>query len=259
MKRRIALFVLGCVLNVQAADCSEPSEFSAPWSDITKAIVIDPYEGNDINWDKLATDRRVVAIIHKATDGLKTDGKYISRKKEALKRGYLWGSYHLGRPGDPIKQAEHYLKVTDPDADELIALDLESISSSFMSLDAARKFIEHIVQETQRHPLLYVNHASAKLISSQVGEDKVFSRTPLWYARFRKDVSDFPKGTWDTYKLWQFSSEINCKAQGKCLYNVPGTRFDMDVNVFLGTSEDLKSQWPLTRILADPPEAHESE
>ena len=25
---------------------------------------------------------------------------------------------------------------------------------------------------------------------------------------------------------------MNCSAQGKCLYNVPGVRFDMDVNVF---------------------------
>lgn len=160
---------------------------------------------------------------------------------------------------DPVKQAEHYLKVTDPGADELIALDLESISSSFMSLDGARQFIEHILQETQRYPLLYVNHATAKHISSKVGEDKVFARCPLWYAPFRKSIPDFPRGTWTTYTLWQFSSEINCSAQGTCLYNVPGTRFNMDINVFFGTPEELKAQWPLTRILADPPEAHERE
>jgi hypothetical protein len=55
--------------------------------------------------------------------------------------------------------------------------------------------------------------------------------------------------TWATYTLWQFSSEIDCSAQGTCLYNVPGTRFDMDVNVFFGTPEGLKAQWPFTRIL----------
>jgi lysozyme len=128
-----------------------------------------------------------------------------------------------------------------------------------MSLEAARKFIEHIVQETQRYPLLYVNDNSAQVISSKIGEDKIFARSPLWYARFLSEIPDFPKGTWSTYALWQFSSELNCKAQGKCLYNVPGTRFDMDVNVYAGTPEELKSQWPLTRIFADLPETHEKE
>ena len=253
MKRLIVLVIfLSGVFAVSAAET--PSEFYAPWSDGVTAIVIDPYEGNDIDWDKLATDKRVVAIIHKATEGLKTDSKYASRKKEAHKRGYLWGSYHLGRPGDPVKQAEHYLKVTDPGTDELIALDLESISSRFMSLDSARQFIEHILQETHRYPLLYVNHTTAEHISSEVGKDKVFARCPLWYARFRKNIPDFPRGTWTTYTLWQFSSELNCSAQGVCLYNVPGTRFDMDVNVFFGTPKELEAQWPLSRILADPQE-----
>src|SRR5882724_3081533 len=192
-KTFIALALLAGAPFVAQADA--PAEFSAPWADGVSAIVIDPYESNSIAWDKLATDKRVGAIIHKATDGKSEDGKYASRKKEALKRGYFWGSYHLGRPGDPVKQAEHYLQVTNPAPDELIALDIESLSSSFMTLDNARKFIVKIAQDTQRYPLLYVNHATAKQISSTVGEDKVFARTPLWYARFRNTIPDFPRGT----------------------------------------------------------------
>jgi GH25 family lysozyme M1 (1,4-beta-N-acetylmuramidase) len=247
-KTLIAILVFGAlfVTQVEAA-----SEFNAPWTDGDRAIVIDPYEGNRIDWDKLATDKRVVAIIHRATEGMRVDSKYSSRKKEAIKRGYLWGSYHLGRPGDPIKQAEHYLEVTNPGPNELIALDIESIGASFMSLDAAQKFIEHIAKETKRYPLLYVNHNSVKVISSATGVDNVFSKTPLWYARFRSNVTDFPKGTWASYTLWQFSSEINCKSQGNCLYNVPGTKFDMDVSVFFNTPDELKKQWPLTRKISD--------
>jgi GH25 family lysozyme M1 (1,4-beta-N-acetylmuramidase) len=63
-----------------------------------------PVEGNDIDWDKLATDKRVVAIIHRATIGDRVDKKYADRKIEAKKRGYKWGAYHFGKPGDPIKQ-----------------------------------------------------------------------------------------------------------------------------------------------------------
>ena len=74
----------------------------------------------------------------------------------------------------------------------------------------------------------------------------MFSKTLLWYARFKPVVSDFPKGTWGSYTLWQFSSEINCARDNRasCLYTVPGTEYDMDVDVFNGTIEDLKRRWP---------------
>lgn len=70
----------------------------------------------------------------------------------------------------------------------------------------------------------------------------------MWYARFKPTVTDFPKGTWDSYTLWQFSSEINCKPghRDSCLYTVPGTETDMDMNVFYGTVDELRKEWPFT-------------
>lgn len=233
------------------AQTAETGEFNEPWSDGKKAIIIDAYHANGIDWDELAKDKNVVAIIHKESEGSKIDQKYAERKAQALQRGYLWGSYHLGRPGDPIKQAERYLEVVKPADDELIALDLEALSWKFMSLKNARKFIQHIAQQTGRYPVLYTNHSTARTIADKAGNDEVFSKARLWYARFRKDIPNFPTGTWDTYALWQFSSEINCKAQGECLYNVPGTRFDMDVNVYYGTPEELRANWPLTQMVTE--------
>jgi len=61
-------------------------------------LVIDPFAGNQIDWDKMKSESRLVGIIHKATIGLTSiDPKYRERKKEAKRRGYLWGSYLLGR------------------------------------------------------------------------------------------------------------------------------------------------------------------
>jgi len=84
-------------------------------------------------------------------------------------------------------------------------------------------------------------HADAAegIISSA---DNLFARTHLWYARFKKSVTDFPAGTWKTYTLWQFSSEMNCLPADRtqCLYTVPGTEYDMDVDVFNGTIEELR-------------------
>jgi GH25 family lysozyme M1 (1,4-beta-N-acetylmuramidase) len=85
----------------------QTAEFRRPWDDPRTALVIDPYYANAIDWGKLKTEPRVVAIIHKATTGdSKLDPAYFTRKEEARKRGYLWGSYHWGVSGNPEEQAD---------------------------------------------------------------------------------------------------------------------------------------------------------
>jgi lysozyme len=228
---------------------AQSPEFSEPWKNPKIALAIDPYEGNKIDWDLLATDTRVVAIIHRATIGDRRDRKYVERRDEAKKRGYKWGAYHFGKPGDPIKQADFFLDTVRPDKDDLIALDLESTDAKDMSLDEARVFIKRIREKTGRYPLIYANNEVTKAISDQYGADDVFAKTHLWYARFKRNVTDFPQGTWKTYTIWQFSSEQNCSPANRsaCLYTVPGTEYDMDVDVYNGTIEELRSRWPFDK------------
>ena len=93
----------------------------------------------------------------------------------------------------------------------MLALDLESPDpTKHMSFEEARAFIKRIKEKTGRYPLIYANNLVTKAISEQYGADKVFRKTHLWYARFKQNVTDFPAGTWKTYTLWQFSSELNC-------------------------------------------------
>jgi len=235
--------------------CSSPvsfaqsNEFAEPWKNPKIALAIDPYERNEIDWDQLATDKRVVAIIHRATIGDRADREYAERRDEAKKRGYKWGAYHFGRPGDPIKQADFFLDTVRPTADDLIALDLESTDGTkHMSFDEARVFIKRIKEKTGRYPLIYANNEVSKAITERYGADDVFAQTHLWYARFKRNVTNFQTGTWKTYALWQFSSEQNCSRTNRavCLYTVPGTEYDMDVDVFNGTIDELKRQWPLS-------------
>lgn len=226
---------------------AQPSEFNQPWIDSTKAIILDPYQGNDMDWDKIATEKRVVAIIHKATQGSRIDKKCLLRREIAKKRGYKWGTYHLGVPGNPIAQADFYLKTVGINSDEVYALDLEGIDpQKFMPLDSAVKFIARVYQKTGRYPLVYCNKVVLNAISSQYDSSSIFSRCPLWYARFRQDIPAFRNNTWKTYTLWQFSSEINCAAENKgyCPFRVPGTNNYMDINIYNGSVQTLISKWP---------------
>ena len=247
-----SLWILAALLSVSSsvAVFAQSPEFSEPWKNPKVALVIDPFEGNGIDWEQLATDSRVVAIIHRATIGNRADRKYVERRDEAKKRGYKWGAYHFGKPGDPVKQADFFLETVKPEADDLIALDLESADAQkHMSFDEARIFIKRIKEKTGRYPLIYANNLVTKAISDQYGSDDVFSKTRLWYARFKKEVTDFPSGTWKTYTVWQFSSELNCSATDRsaCLYTVSGTEYDMDVDVYNGTIEELKRGWPFAK------------
>jgi GH25 family lysozyme M1 (1,4-beta-N-acetylmuramidase) len=258
-------FLLFSVLfwTAQFAFAQSSIEFNQPWTGENKAILIDPYQGNDFDWDKLQTDKRVAGIIHRATIGDRADTKYSDRRAEAKRRGYLWGSYHLGKTGDPVVQADFYLRTAKPIDDELIALDIEGLESPNMSLENAVKFINRIKEKTGRFPVLYANQAVVSEISRRYKKTSVFSQMPLWYARFKSVVTDFPKQTWTTYTIWQFASEINCavdvdpdpkkekwacnQTKPSCPYRVAGTDRCMDVNVYYGTVEDLKLKFPFTR------------
>ena len=219
--------------------------YQEPWADTLRPIIIDAYGPNEIDWEEMVKDKRVIGIIHKATQGLRVDSKYMDRRATAKKLGYKWGSYHLGMPGKPVEQATFYLNTLEDSENEILALDLEGLDGNkFMGLEEAKLFIQTIYEKTSRYPMLYCNDLVFKKITRDYPNDSLFSKCPLWYARFRKEISSFGTATWKTYTLWQFSSEINCQKTGTCLYNVPGTKYDMDINVYNGTIEDAMKNWP---------------
>lgn len=227
----------------------EPTEtnkesFFNPWNKSDSTIVIDAYEGNSINWDLMQSDQKVAGVIHRSSIGLRTDTKYKSRKAEAKRRGYLWGAYHLGYKGDTIRQADLFLSLINEEEDTLMILDLENTTNGrFMTINEAITFMEYVFEKTGRIPVVYANHSTTKLLNSIVAGHPLFQQAKLWYARFKSNITDFPFGVWNNYFLWQFSSEINCSTTGSCLYNVPGTRYDMDVNVYYGNKADLLARW----------------
>ena len=65
---RIMLAVFCAALLSAAA--ANASDFSEPWKRKDRALVIDAYEYNPIDWQRLASDKRIVGFINKASDGL---------------------------------------------------------------------------------------------------------------------------------------------------------------------------------------------
>jgi GH25 family lysozyme M1 (1,4-beta-N-acetylmuramidase) len=224
----------------------DATKFNKPWGRKDTMIVIDAYQGNSMDWEQMKSDKRVVAVIHRATIGTTVDTKYRSRQALANQYGYLWGAYHLGKAGNPIGQAKKFLETVGDVKNVLLVLDLENTSGgSFMNASEAKQFMDYVYDQTGKVPVIYANHSVTGALSAKFKNDRMFLSSRLWYARFRTNIPDFPDGLWPTYFLWQFSSELNCSSTGSCLYNVPGTKFDMDVNVFYGSKEALAYEWRL--------------
>jgi GH25 family lysozyme M1 (1,4-beta-N-acetylmuramidase) len=275
--RFISRFVLAASASLFASLAFAGGPFNEPWLDKNRALVLDAYEHNSIDWAKLVTEKRVVAFINKATDGTGepwncTDPDtslevcrlkfrryfvaqelYQTRRMLAKSLGLKWGSYHLGRKGDPIAQAEHYLDMAKPTDDEVMALDIEGLEDKWMSLKDAERFVARIYAKTGRYPVLYVNGSTAKHIADNRADYRILSRLKLWYARFSPEIDGrFPKGNWDKYDLWQFSATPNCNDR-RCPQRVAGTPNDIDVNVADMTPEALRAAWPIDGLVAEKP------
>ena len=141
MLRRLLLLAVLALL--QGSVIAAASDFSAPWNRPDRALVIDAYEYNSIDWSELASDKRIVGFINKASDGLappyscsgdETEVRlckalwkrhavarelFQTRKAIAKALGLKWGAYHLGRPGNPIEQANNFVDFAKPGPDDL--------------------------------------------------------------------------------------------------------------------------------------------
>ncbi len=253
------------------------SDFAEPWKNPDRALVIDAYEYNSIDWAELTSDKRIVGFINKASDGLappyscsggEMDIKlckalwkrhavarelFQTRRTLAKALGLRWGAYHLARPGNPVEQADNFIDFADPAPDDLLALDIEDNDpEKWMSLEDAEEFVRQVHRRAGRFPILYTNGSTARHIADNRDRYRLLSRLPLWYARYKPEIGvHFPKGNWHGYALWQFSARANCGRQ-QCPYRVPGTPDDIDVNVAAMTAAELRTQWPFGGLIDVP-------
>ena len=204
----------------------------APWDQKDTIIVLDPYEENAINYDRLKQDpHRVLAVIHQASK-IKfnkvtksrddhCDVKFQDQAVLARRYGIFFGAYHFGTDDDPIRQAQLFLRCINGSGVRLVALDLEGPSSPSMSIEQAKSFLDYFEQNDPEHRTLaiYAPRSVAKTISEQFDRHSLFARGVLWIASPTLDWPPTkagqplpPIGTtvWGDYSIWQFTSDIMC-------------------------------------------------
>ncbi len=234
------------IITVSVGVSAQTDMYHEAWNMDTSTIVINAYGPNEINFAKVITDQKVGGLIHKATEGLDYyDERFQSRKKEAQDHNLLYGAYHVGRNGDPIKQADFFLKSVGDYSDVLLVLNLESDEPDYMNMEDAEKFIYHIHKKTGKYPVVYVNHRVFHLIVDHYDDESLFANCMIWYERLMKDLplSQVKNAVWQRYFLWQFASKINCEEKNECYYTVPGTRKNIGLSVFPSDRLTLEYVW----------------
>ena len=169
-----------------------------------KPIVVDLSHNNPgpIDFAK-AKAAGVIAVIHKASQGLHfVDPQYASRRAAARKAGLLWAAYHFATGDDVGQQVQHFLTAAaggdaELDADTLLILDWEeNPGGTHLSRSQALAFLGAIEAATGRRPVLY----GGSLIKAQtVGDrDDPLGDYWLWLA----DYSSHPTTPVPWAKPW---------------------------------------------------------
>jgi lysozyme len=178
----------------------------------------------------------IVGVIHKATQGQTgIDRKYESNRKAALKEGLLWGAYHFGTGSDGVRQAENFLKVSEPDKDTLFVLDFESNPTGpSMDLGEAHAFVTHVNEKTGRFPGFYSGHDIKRVLGSR--KDELLVKCWFWLAQYGSTAVVPP--TWSTWTMWQYTDGN----AGPTPHDVPGIGH-CDRDKFNGDQSQLEKLW----------------
>jgi len=241
-----------------SSTCTIAQTAAGPWKDPSAIIIPDPYEGNKFDFDLALSDPKIRGVILRGAQGLTIDNKLRERADQARRRGIRFGIYTLGlsskpytdskgrpRPGiDPIAQADLLVALGKETGATLLALDIEGLSTNFMSLEDAARFIEHVRNLTGRYPLFYSNGDVAGGVAKRYDSSSIFAKAPLWIAAPSGAFSG--NRVWPRYALWQFGAEWDCPRPIRARkdrftackpyrrYPVAGSDFDLDVNLLNG-------------------------
>ncbi len=230
-------------VTITTANAQDQSFNYEPWFKPNYPIVVNINQTYSIRFDTINTDKKIMGIIHKASEGLLADKAFGYRQKLAASKQLLYGSYHVGTNADATEQADFYLKIINTTKKEVMALYLEDKTENAMTLTNAIVFIERVYKKTKRYPFVYVTPKVFTAIANDYDSTSVFAKCPLWYAYFTPKLLPLETRVWKTVSLWQFCGSFNSQKARNCAYQVPGASNDVCVNVFNGSRTDWLAIW----------------
>jgi lysozyme len=204
-------------------------------------------------------DEGILGIIHEATyPRFDRDSQYAIRQQSAARAGLLWGAYHYGDGTDPIRQADHFLRVVetawrqaDPSGRPngvLLVLDFEKnghYPGGTMRTDQAAAFVERIRERTGKYPGVY---GSEYRLQQMINNSKVSSAHRhslancwLWIANYHHQ----PRATspWDQWQLWQYTGDGVCDLPRASYPKSVANVRKAERNIFRGSSAGLQTFW----------------
>lgn len=193
-------------------------------------IDISRYQGK-INWEKFKNENPAEApisfIYMKATEGSDfVDVNFKDNFEEAGKHGFMRGAYHyFSTHSTGLAQAEMFIKTAKLKSGDLPPMvDVEERPKNKKKfLQELKIFISKIEEHYGVKPIIY----TYRKYKSNYLTEAFFDKYPSWVAHYYIDALD------DDVK-WMF---WQCSDVGE----VPGIPQNVDINIFNGSLEQLKS------------------
>jgi|GEM_PF-2386538 lysozyme len=165
--------------------------------------------------------------IHKCSQGISNkDSAYIQNKARIRELDMAFGAYHFADAGDPIKEADWFLKnIGEMKHGDLLILDYETYARADAD-DWCLKWMNYVKEKTGHAPLLYTYHG---LLNHYQFPKVAKAGYRLWAARYglqEQEPNEKYKPTTGAFGkmfAWQYCS------QGE----VPGINKRVDLNIIV--------------------------
>ncbi|MBE7514990.1 MAG: hypothetical protein HS105_00020 [Chloracidobacterium sp.] len=234
-----------------------------PWLNEKYPLIVDISSQKDvtnsfrqINLESIFKEKKVAGITAMVSRDLH---KYASfQTHAAINAGRMrFASFHVGTSGEPIQQANYYLKVRG-DKSQPTGLRIENTDRTNMTLSNAEKFIKRVFDVTGKYPFLYVNKKVFEEINSKYDNTSIFAKCFLWFVATGDSLPKLDKKVWNKVSFWEFANEENCQvciqkdASGKCTsqqytttcpYKITDIKSPVSFSVFNGTKDELQQIW----------------
>jgi len=205
---------------------------------------------NPVNFSQIKT-AGILGVIHKARQGLGYgDPSYRSRQAAAKQAGLLWGAYDFATGDDVASNVAKFLDYAALEATDGAWLDFEDNTHSQMSGDQAFEFLDRVAQKRGRACGIYGGNRIREQIDHQdSGWIEMAKVSPLWQCRYigarpADNAALFkaipPIAPWTVNTIIQYTGD----GSGPPPHTVAGLQNGADLNVFLGTPDELAKAWP---------------